>query len=99
MTLLWAIVGTASAICAIFSAYTTGRVWRANKASYETNQAVTGGFVSAATGRVASLVNSDHTDFRINHFVDPCVTNDGCVAWERAASLSDEAVDGVLARH
>lgn len=100
MGFVWAFAATTSAIIAMLSAYLTVRVWRSNPAAYETNQQLTGGFIRAALGRVASLVTSDATDFRVNHFAEPSLDESGeDIVWERAASLSDEAVDGVLARH
>jgi hypothetical protein len=99
MALLWAAVGTVSAVLAIYMAYVTVRVWRSNPAIYQRNQEVTGNFYNAAIGRVHSLAGIGATDFHINHFVEPCVSEDESVTWERAASLSDEAVDSVLARH
>jgi hypothetical protein len=99
MVLLWAVIATVCAVLAIYTAYVTARIWRSNPAIYQNNQEVTGGFFNAAIGRVHSLAGSGTTDFRINHCVEPCVSEDGTVTWERAASLSDEAVDSVLARH
>ena len=99
MILFWTAIGTVSAACAIFTAFAVARVMRSNSAAYETNRAVTGNFFNAAVGRISPLVSSSKTDFRINHFVEPCVTEDGEIIWERAGSLSDEAVDGVFARH
>ena len=102
MALLWTVIGTGSVVGAVYMAYFTLRIWRSNLAVYMTNQVATGNLFKAAVGRVSPLVSSNTTDFHINHFVEPCVANDGekqAVTWERAASLSDEAVDSILARH
>jgi hypothetical protein len=96
---IWAVIGTVSAVFAIFSGYMTVRVWRANPAVYEINRAATGNFINAAIGRVASIATGKTTDFHVNNYVEPCETEDGQIVWERASSLSDEAVDSVLARH
>lgn len=99
MAIIWTVAATASAILAVLAAYVTVRIWRSSPAIYETNREITGSIVNAALGRVAPIVSSNATDFRVNHFVEVCESKDGAFVLERAASLSDEAVDGVLARH
>jgi hypothetical protein len=99
MAFVLTIIATASAIFAVLFAYVTARIWRSSPAVYETNREITGTLRNAALGQVAPIVNSNLTDFRVNHFVEVCESKDGNLVLKRAASLSDEAVDGVLARH
>lgn len=99
MILLWSIFGTASAVFGVFAAIMTLRVWRSNSNAYNANRIATGSFLNAALGRILPRSNDNMTDFHVNHFAEPVVAEDGAVSWERAGSLSDEAVDRVLARH
>lgn len=82
----------------LIAGYATLRLARANPASYDANQVTTGDFWTAARGAILPVSNPA-TDFQVNHFVEAIVDADGnCVGWRRAGSLSDEAVDQVLAR-
>lgn len=100
MTLFLAALASFLALIAVVAGHVAIRIWRSSPATYETNRMLTGDFLSAASGTLRPLL-SESTDFRINHFAEPRVGEgeDAPVEWERAGSLSDEAVDGVLARH
>jgi hypothetical protein len=98
MAIVFAAAGTLLALFSIVAAHVALRVWRSNSAVYDLNRAITGDFSRAARGRILPLIRSS-TDFRVNHFVGPTLDKNGKVVnWERAGSLSDEAVDGVLTR-
>ena len=99
MNLLWSIAGTVSAIAAVYVAFLLIRLWKANPENYRKNLRSTGNLYNAAAGQVTSLMGNGTPDFSTRNFVVPCVSDDGNVTWERSASLSDEAVDSVLARH
>lgn len=92
------LVGFALLAMAFAVGYATLRLSRANPAVYDANRAITGGFGAAAAGAILPASNPA-TDFQVNHFVEAVLDKDGePIGWRRAGSLSDEAVDGVLAR-
>jgi hypothetical protein len=97
MALVLTIVATFGAAMAMALTHFTIRIVRSNSAVYETNRMVTGGFRDAAAGQLRSVLNGA-TDYRVNHFIEPHLGEGDQLAWDRAGSLSDEAVDGVLAR-
>lgn len=97
MSIVLTAAGTACGVFAIILVYLAVRVARSSRAIYEMNRVITGSFSDATAGRIKPPV-VDGTDFRVKHFAQPKVSKGGGVAWERAGSLSDEAVDSVLLR-
>ncbi len=91
---LSALIAAVAFVCA----YSTLKVARSNRASYDSNKRVSRSFTDVAMGRVKD-VECGRPGYPVDHFVVPYLGDDGrIVSLESAGSLSREAIDGVMVR-